>query len=91
MEALPKSRARCIEKKLFVDADAPGALALVRASAEGHGVDGVQLDKVSVDELGVLVQQLRAVGQRITIIAAGGISPQNASLSRKTKCSALYT
>lgn len=91
MEALPKSRARCIEKKLFVEADAPGALALVRASAEGHGVDGVQLDKVSVDELGVLVQQLRAVGQRIIIIAAGGISPQNASLSRKTKCSALYT
>ena len=67
-----------MEKKLFVEADAQRAIALARASSDGHGVDGIQLDKVPVSELAELVRRIREIDPRITIIAAGGINPQNA-------------
>ena len=78
VEEMPRSKARCVEKKLFVEADAQRALALARASSDGHGVDGIQLDKVPVSELAELVRRIREIDPRITIIAAGGINPQNA-------------
>lgn len=74
VEQLPAIRRRCIEKKLFVEADADQALVLARA-----GVDGIQLDKVEPVRLGPLVEELRAIEPRITIIAAGGINPGNAA------------
>lgn len=79
VEEMPRIKARCVEKKLFVEADAQRALALARASSDGHGVDGIQLDKVPVSELAELVRRIREIDPRITIIAAGGINPQNAS------------
>lgn len=78
VEELPRIKARCVEKKLFVEADAQHAIALAGASAGGHGVDGIQLDKVPVSELAELVRRIREIDPRITIIAAGGINPQNA-------------
>ena len=78
VEKLPRIKARCVEKKLFVEADAKRAIALARASAGGHGVDGIQLDKVPVSELAELARRIREIDPRITIIAAGGINPQNA-------------
>ena len=78
VEELPRIKARCVEKKLFVEADAQRAIALVRASSDGRGVDGIQLDKVPVSELAELVRRIREIDPRITIIAAGGINPQNA-------------
>ena len=48
-EQVPVIRRRCIEKKLFVEADAARAVALARA-----GVDGVQVDKVAPGELRAL-------------------------------------
>lgn len=78
VEETPRIKARCVEKKLFVEADAQRALALARASSDGHGVDGIQLDKVPVSELAELVRRIREIDPRITIIAAGGINPQNA-------------
>lgn len=78
VEEMPRIKARCVEKKLFVEADAQRAIALARASAGGHGVDGIQLDKVPVSELAELVRRIREIDPRITIIAAGGINPQNA-------------
>ena len=78
VEEMPRIKARCVEKKLFVEADAQHALALARASSDGHGVDGIQLDKVPVSELAELVRRIREIDPRITIIAAGGINPQNA-------------
>lgn len=78
VEELPRIKARCVEKKLFVEADAKRAIALARASAGGHGVDGIQLDKVPVSELAELACRIREIDPRITIIAAGGINPQNA-------------
>lgn len=78
VEELPRIKARCVEKKLFVEADAQRAIALARASSDGHGADGIQLDKVPVSELAELVRRIREIDPRITIIAAGGINPQNA-------------
>lgn len=78
VEELPRIKARCVEKKLFVEADAQRAIALARASSDGHGVDGIQLDKVPVPELAELVRRIREIDPRITIIAAGGINLQNA-------------
>lgn len=78
VEEMPRIKARCVEKKLFVEADAQRALALARASSDGHGVDGIQLDKVPVSELAELVRRIREIDPRITIIAVGGINPQNA-------------
>lgn len=78
VEELPRIKARCVEKKLFVEADAQRAIALARASSDGHGVDEIQVDKVPVSELAELVRRIREIDPRITIIAAGGINPQNA-------------
>jgi molybdenum transport protein len=71
---LPEFRSKCIEKKLFVEATPEQAIALARA-----GVDGLQLDKLPVDELTALVREIRAIDSRITLIAAGGVNPQNAA------------
>ena len=73
VEQLPAIKGRCIEKKLFVEADAERARVLARA-----GVDGIQFDKVPVDELAALVKELREIDPRLTLIAAGGINLQNA-------------
>lgn len=72
LERLPQIRCRCIEKKLFVEAGEEQALALVRA-----GVDGIQFDKVPVERLSSLVEELRAIDPHLTLIAAGGINPNN--------------
>ena len=92
VEQLPSIRPRCVEKKLFVEVDAQRAIALARVNAESAracaksegaipwtGVDGVQVDKLSVQELSELVKELRLIDPRLTIIGAGGINPGNAA------------
>ncbi|MFR4803943.1 MAG: ModD protein [Eggerthellaceae bacterium] len=92
VEQLPSIRPRCVEKKLFVEVDAQRAIALARVNAESAracaksegaipwtGVDGVQVDKLSVQELSELVKELRSIDPRLTIIGAGGINPGNAA------------
>ena len=70
---MPAIKARCVEKKLFVEADAERARVLARA-----GVDGIQFDKVPPEELAPLVRELREIDPRLALIAAGGVNPQNA-------------
>ncbi len=72
LERLPQIRCRCVEKKLFVEAGEEQALVLARA-----GVDGIQFDKVPVERLASLVEELRAIDPHLTLIAAGGINPNN--------------
>lgn len=74
LEQLPAIRCRCVEKKLFVEADEQQALRLAQA-----GVDGIQFDKVPVERLEGLVGELRAIDPHLTLIAAGGINPSNAA------------
>ena len=86
VKRIPEFRSRCIEKKLFVEASADQARVLAAA-----GVDGIQFDKVPVDELGALVEELRAIDPRVTLIAAGGINPDNAAAYAATGVDGLAT
>lgn len=72
IKRLPEYRARCIEKKLYVEVAPEEAIRVARA-----GVDGVQLDKVSTERLRMLVPELKATDPRLAVIAAGGIDPSN--------------
>lgn len=86
LEQLPELRSRVVEKKLLVEATAEQAVALARA-----GVDGVQLDKVPVDAMAPLVAELKAIDPGLTVIAAGGINPQNVAAYASTGVDALVT
>lgn len=86
IEKLPEIRGHCVEKKLFVEAEADQAIALARA-----GVDGIQLDKVPEGELAALVEKLRAIDPHVTLIAAGGINPQNVAAYAATGVDGLAT
>jgi len=86
VQRIPEFRSRCIEKKLFVEASPEQARVLA-----GAGVDGIQLDKVPVGELANLVKELRAIDPRITLIAAGGVNPQNAAAYAATGVDGLAT
>lgn len=86
IEDLPMIKTRTCEKKLFIETDVANAARLVEA-----GVDGVQLDKVPVQEVAALVPQLRAINPRITIIAAGGVNLKNAKEYAATGVDGLAT
>lgn len=83
---IPEFRSRCIEKKLFVEASIEQARILARA-----GVDGIQFDKVPIEELAGLVEELRAIDPHVTLIAAGGINPGNAAAYAATGVDGLAT
>lgn len=83
---LPEIKARCIEKKLFVESDAEHAETLLRA-----GVDGIQLDKIPVDSLAELVQRLKSIDPGVTLIAAGGVNVQNAGAYAATGVDGIAT
>ena len=86
VDKLPEIRRRCIEKKLFVEAKTSQARILADA-----GVDGIQFDKVSPAELEALVPELRDIDPNITLIAAGGINPENAAEYAATGVDGLVT
>ena len=86
VEQLPEIHSRCIEKKLFVEADAEQACILARA-----GVDGIQLDKLPASEMTELVTELRGIDPHLTLIAAGGINPANAAEYAATGVDGLAT
>lgn len=86
VERLPEVRRRCVEKKFFVEAGEEQARILARA-----GVDGIQFDKVPVERLASLVEELRAIDPHLTLIAAGGINPGNAAAYAATGVDGLAT
>lgn len=86
VERLPETKRRCVEKKLFVEAGEEQARILARA-----GVDGIQFDKVPVERLASLVEELRAIDPHLTLIAAGGINPGNAAAYAATGVDGLAT
>ncbi|MBM7000784.1 ModD protein [bacterium] len=91
LDALPGIRARCAEKKVFVEADARQALVLARGAGGAPLVDGIQLDKVPVAELAGLVREIRSIDPRLTLIAAGGVSEANAGAYAATGVDGLAT
>lgn len=83
---LPEIKRCCVEKKLFVEAGEEQTRILARA-----GVDGIQFDKVPVEQLASLVEELRAIDPHLTLIAAGGINPGNAAAYAATGVDGLAT
>lgn len=83
---LPEIKRCCVEKKLFVEAGEEQARILARA-----GVDGIQFDKVPVERLASLVEELRAIDPHLTLIAAGGVNPGNAAAYAATGVDGLAT
>ena len=55
------------------------------------GVDGIQLDKLPVDDLAAIAPELRAIDPHLTLIAAGGINLQNAAAYAATGVDGLAT
>ena len=86
LEQLPAIRSRCIEKKLFVEADEEHARMLART-----GIDGIQFDKIPVDRLADLVQELRGIDPHLTLIAAGGVNPSNVTAYAATGIDGIAT
>ncbi|MFD1773851.1 ModD protein [Paenibacillus rhizophilus] len=75
VERIGELKSRVPEKKLVVETDSVEyALRLCRA-----GVDCVQFDKLSPDELLAGSAELRAVNPNVVLLAAGGIDEHNAA------------
>ena len=73
LERVRANRAAVAEKKVLVEVeDLDQALMAARA-----GVDGIQFDKLPVDELTENVQRLRRDHSGLTLLAAGGIREDN--------------
>ena len=68
------------EHKIIVEADSTEEALKIAAA----GVDVVQLDKLSPQELSLLVRQLHKDAPGVTISAAGGINADNASAYAET-------
>lgn len=83
----PCGGARAPEKKIIVEGvGLDDALAAVRA-----GADGIQFDKIAPAELKEFVAALRAERGGLALIAAGGITPENAAAYAATGVDALAT
>ncbi|MCL2234980.1 MAG: ModD protein [Defluviitaleaceae bacterium] len=84
---MPNLKAECCEKKIIVEAvDFDEARRLCDI-----GADGVQFDKTPAADLKKWVTSLRADYPCVTLLAAGGINPQNAAEYAETGVDGLVT
>jgi putative molybdenum utilization protein ModD len=90
-EALPalleQVRIETREKKIIVEVEDEDQARLMARS----GIDGIQFDKWKPDELARMIEAIRGIDPRITLIAAGGINEGNAALYALTGVDALAT
>ena len=70
---LPDLKRKCHEKKFIVEVD---SIEEARKMAEA-GVDGIQFDKTTPNELTEYVKIIKQINSNITLIAAGGITITN--------------
>jgi molybdenum transport protein len=70
---IPELKAKACEKKLIVEVEGvEEAVSLAKA-----GVDGIQFDKASPEQLRSYVKTLREIEPRIVLLAAGGVTEAN--------------
>ncbi|MDD2620624.1 MAG: ModD protein [Syntrophomonadaceae bacterium] len=80
-------KARACEKKFIVEVENQDeAVKVCRA-----GADGIQLDKVSPDDLQKIVPIIKSIDSKILILAAGGINESNVEAYAQTGVDALVT
>lgn len=73
LASLPRIKAHCCEKKVIVETESvEQALALCRA-----GVDGIQFDKLPIDQLKAVCDIIKGEYPGVTLLAAGGINETN--------------
>ncbi|MEN6390812.1 MAG: ModD protein [Syntrophomonas sp.] len=90
-EALPdlleRVRLETREKKIIVEVeDENQAVLMARA-----GIDGIQFDKWKPDDLSRMIEEIRKINPRISLIVAGGINDGNAALYARTGADAIAT
>lgn len=87
LNKLPEMKAECYEKKIIVEAATlEQAISLCRA-----GVDGIQFDKMSVEDLTKAVAYLKNEFPACVLLAAGGINETNISEYAKTNVNGIIT
>ena len=80
LETFAELKAKAPEHTIIVEAESAGeALKIARA-----GVDVVQIDKLTPDELSIVVKEIRLARPGIIISAAGGINAENAAAYAET-------
>ena len=84
---MPKLQQRGCEKKIIVEVD---TLEDARKLALA-GVDALQFDKVTPEDLSRYVKEIKMINKNITLIAAGGITIVNADLYAATGIDAIAT
>ena len=73
-------KAKAPEHKIIVEAESAEKALKITAA----GVDVIQIDKLSPDELLILVKQIRQVNPKVKISATGGINAENATAYAET-------
>ena len=87
LKKMPELKAECCEKKIIVEATTLAqAIELCRA-----GVDGIQFDKLTVEDLSAAVKQLRNEFPGVVLLAAGGINETNISAYAGTQVNGIVT
>jgi molybdenum transport protein len=87
IDKLPQIKAECCEKKIIVEAATlEQAVSLCQA-----GVDGIQFDKMSAEELTGAVERLRNEFPSGILLAAGGINETNISKYAQTNVNGIIT
>ncbi|KNZ43488.1 ModD protein [Acetobacterium bakii] len=87
LNKLPEMKTECCEKKVIVEAATlEQAISLCRA-----GADGIQFDKMGVEELIKAVDVLRNEFPSSVLLAAGGINETNIAAYAKTNVNGIIT
>lgn len=80
-------KAKALEKKILVEVDnLDDALKVANA-----GVDGIQFDKLPPEKLKIIVQEIRKISDKITLIGTGGINESNIKEYAKTGVDTIST
>ncbi|WP_407313174.1 ModD protein [Desulfosporosinus sp. SB140] len=87
MQELKHLKAKTCEKKIIVEVE---SLEDARLLAEA-GVDGLQFDKIPAVDLKIIVEKIREIDPKITLIGAGGINESNIAEYAATGIDAIAT
>lgn len=87
LEGLAEIRGKSLEKKVIVEVKSlEDAIKLCRA-----GVDGIQLDKIEPERLLRIVNAIKEIDPRITLIATGGVNEGNVEAYTRTGVDVIAT
>jgi molybdenum transport protein len=87
LKKLPGLRGECCEKKIIVEAETYDEARQFCAA----GADGIQFDKLSPEALTEAAAKLRGEFPGVTLLAAGGITPENVGAYAKSGINGIVT